>query len=112
VVDLAADHPISRPAISRHLRVLAEAGLINGQSRGRERYYVLTHSALAPVTELLTELQPPSQRLPVSESALDALETEVRRTVRAHRNSPADTAHPQARTTHSNQIHEPHQETA
>jgi DNA-binding transcriptional ArsR family regulator len=111
VVDLAADHPISRPAISRHLRLLAEAGLIHGQDRGRERHYLLAPSALAPVSNLLTELQT-AQRLPVPESALDALETEVRRTVRAHRSTPADTGHPQSSATHPIRIHEPHQETA
>ena len=34
VVDLAADHAISRPAISRHLRVLGEAGLVAGERPG------------------------------------------------------------------------------
>uniref|UniRef100_UPI0011BAA62E metalloregulator ArsR/SmtB family transcription factor n=1 Tax=Escherichia coli TaxID=562 RepID=UPI0011BAA62E len=34
VVDLAAAHPISRPAISRHLRLLGEAGLVAADSHG------------------------------------------------------------------------------
>jgi DNA-binding transcriptional ArsR family regulator len=105
VVDLAADHQISRPAISRHLRLLGEAGLVHGQDRGRERHYVLVPAALAPVHDLIAELQPPSGRLPVPESALDALETEVRRTVRAHRSTAANTDHP-------DQTHQTHQETA
>ena len=49
VVDLAADHEISRPAISRHLRVLGEAGLVTAEERGRERHYRLERSGLAPV---------------------------------------------------------------
>lgn len=86
VVDLAADHAISRPAISRHLRLLSEAGLVRADDRGRERHYRLAPSALAPVRELLAELMRP----PVPESALDALDTEVRRTARENRSLPAE----------------------
>jgi DNA-binding transcriptional ArsR family regulator len=110
VVDLAADHPISRPAISRHLRLLGEAGLVHGQDRGRERHYVLDRAALEPVRDLLAELQPASRRVPVPESALDALETEVRRTVRAHRSTTPDTAHHKNLETSQNPQN--HQETA
>ena len=39
VVDLAAGRPISRPAVSKHLRVLAEAGLVVAEDVGRERHY-------------------------------------------------------------------------
>ena len=79
VVDLAADHPISRPAISRHLRVLGEAGLVVADDRGRERHYRLERAGLEPVTAWLAGLDP-SPRF--DESALDALDLEVRRTVR------------------------------
>ena len=82
VADLAAEHPISRPAVSRHLRVLVEGGLVTAETRGRERHYALTPSGLEPVTALVAELQP-QPRLP--ESALDALDLEVRRTVRDQR---------------------------
>ena len=76
VVDLAAAHDISRPAISRHLRVLGEAGLVEAESRGRERHYRLTAAGLAPVREWLAELERPL----IPESALDGLDLEVRRT--------------------------------
>jgi DNA-binding transcriptional ArsR family regulator len=79
VVDLAAAHPISRPAISRHLRVLTEAGLASVQDRGRERHYALERAGLAPVAELLDQLRPAA---PFAESAFDGLDLEVRRTVR------------------------------
>jgi DNA-binding transcriptional ArsR family regulator len=79
VVDLAADHPISRPAISRHLRLLTEAGLASVQDRGRERHYALDRSGLAPVTALLDDLH---NTPPFADSALDGLDLEVRRTVR------------------------------
>ena len=79
VVDLAAAHPISRPAISKHLRLLTEAGLASVEARGRERHYALDRSGLAPVSALLAELRPTP---PFSEATLDGLELEVRRTVR------------------------------
>ncbi|MGL5815987.1 MAG: ArsR/SmtB family transcription factor [Phycicoccus sp.] len=79
VADLAAEHPISRPAVSRHLRVLTEAGLATAEDHGRERHYALDRTGLAPVQRLLDALR---QQAPVPEAALDALELEVRRTVR------------------------------
>ena len=79
VVDLAAAHPISRPAISRHLRLLTQAGLASVEDRGRERHYALDPAGLAPVSRLLDELRPAP---PFAEAALDGLDLEVRRTVR------------------------------
>ena len=79
VVDLAAAHPVSRPAISKHLRVLTESGLASVTDRGRERHYSLDRAGLAPVAELLDQLRPAP---PFAESALDGLDLEVRRTVR------------------------------
>ena len=81
VVDLAADRPISRPAVSKHLRLLLDAGAVSVADRGRERFYELDLSGLAPVTTYVAALA----AVPVSEQALDALETEVRRTSRERR---------------------------
>ncbi len=86
VVDLSADHPISRPAISRHLRVLSEAGLVSAQDRGRERHYALEPGGLRPVAGLLREL-----RGPLPAEAFDGLEMEVRRTVREHQSPATET---------------------
>jgi DNA-binding transcriptional ArsR family regulator len=36
---IAAEFPVSRPAVSRHLRVLREAGLVRERRAGRERLY-------------------------------------------------------------------------
>lgn len=100
VRDLAELHPISRPAVSKHLRLLSDAGLVEAEDRGRERHYALVPAALAPVRELLDRLGAPSSGPvtgqvtgqvtgpvtgPVTGQALDALETEVRRTVRERR---------------------------
>ena len=39
VVELARGLPVSRPAVSQHLRVLKEAGLVRGQAVGTRRIY-------------------------------------------------------------------------
>ena len=85
VVDLAAAHPISRPAISKHLRLLTEAGLASVEDRGRERHYAINSSGLAPVAQLLDELR---LAPPFADAAFDPLALEVRRTVREHSPAP------------------------
>jgi len=85
VVDLAAGHPISRPAISRHLRLLGEAGLVGADNRGRERHYRFEPGGLAPLAAFVAELTGPAPRF--SERDLDGLDLEVRRTVRQHSTS-------------------------
>jgi DNA-binding transcriptional ArsR family regulator len=46
---IAANFPVSRPAVSRHLRVLREAGLVHERRSGRERLY---RADPAPLGEL------------------------------------------------------------
>jgi len=87
VVDLAADHPISRPAVSKHLRLLSEAGLVTASAHGRERHYSLAPGGLSPVAELLVELSEPTGAWRLGSGALGALDTEVRRTSRDRRTS-------------------------
>ena len=41
VIELAAALPISRPAVSRHLRLLKEAGMVAEQASGTRRIYHL-----------------------------------------------------------------------
>ena len=41
VVDLAARLPVSRPAVSQHLKVLKEAGLVMDRQEGTRRLYQL-----------------------------------------------------------------------
>ena len=41
--DLCRGLPMSRPAVSRHLRVLREAGLVEATPEGREMRYRLAH---------------------------------------------------------------------
>ena len=83
VADLADGRPISRPAVSKHLRVLLDAGVVTATERGRERLYALDRRALAPVAAYVAGLA----ARPLGEQALDALATEVRRTTRERRAS-------------------------
>nr|WP_006345105.1 metalloregulator ArsR/SmtB family transcription factor [Streptomyces sp. SID5473]EIF94020.1 transcriptional regulator [Streptomyces tsukubensis NRRL18488] len=94
--EIARHFPISRPAISRHLRVLRESGLVHDELTGTRRLYRLDPAALAELAEWIAVL-----RAPVGWGhRLDALETEVRRTRREraqpgaarHRDRTEDTA--------------------
>ena len=87
VVDLAARQSISRPAISRHLRLLTEAGLLDVEQRGRERHYALRAEPLRQVREYLDRVDGPDLSTRLTSGALDALDTEVRRTSRNRRRS-------------------------
>ncbi len=81
--EVAALFPISRPAVSRHLRVLREAGLVRDELIGRRRVYRLDPDGLAPMTSWLNTLPAtPASGFEVWSGRLDALETEVRRTRR------------------------------
>lgn len=53
VHELAAAFSISRPAISRHLRVLKEAGLVREEKQGRENRYSLQRRQFQPMAEWL-----------------------------------------------------------
>jgi DNA-binding transcriptional ArsR family regulator len=85
VVDLAAGREISRPAVSKHLRVLSQAGLVDAADLGRERHYRLRAEGLGPLADLLTELGGSAARPPVPATALDGLDLEVRRVGRDRR---------------------------
>jgi DNA-binding transcriptional ArsR family regulator len=47
VGELAAELPVSRPAVSQHLRVLREAGLVADRKEGTRRLYELAAEGLA-----------------------------------------------------------------
>jgi DNA-binding transcriptional ArsR family regulator len=64
--EIAAEFPTSRPGVSRHLRVLRDAGLVQVREEGQRRLYSLEPG---PLTELSAWL----------ENRLDALDTEIRR---------------------------------
>src|SRR3954462_3412386 len=69
--------PVSRPAISRHLRVLREAGLVTARTEGRRRLYALDARPLREIDEWLEPYRV------LWAQRLDALDTEIARGRRA-----------------------------
>lgn len=53
VGELAGTLPVGRPAVSMHLRVLREAGLVSARAEGTRRLYQLEPDALAAVRDYL-----------------------------------------------------------
>lgn len=51
VGELAGDFPISRPAVSQHLKVLKDAGLVRDHSEGSRRIYSVDPQGLAAVRD-------------------------------------------------------------
>ncbi len=56
VGELAGEMPISRPAVSRHLRLLREAGLVVEEPRGTRNIYRLHDEGIAAVQAYLAEV--------------------------------------------------------
>ena len=71
--ELAALLPIARPGVSRHLRVLREAGLVEVHQDAQRRIYTLRPQPLAEVDEWLGRYRA------LWEQRLDALHTEIAR---------------------------------
>src|SRR6201991_4940133 len=80
--ELAALLPIARPGVSRHLRVLREAGLVDVRQEAQRRIYSLRPEPLAELDEWLSRYR----RL--WEQRLDALHTEIARGKRERRSTP------------------------
>ena len=55
VVEIARGLPVSRPAVSQHLRVLKEAGLVRERREGTRNFYSINGDGLAEVREYLEE---------------------------------------------------------
>ncbi|MGW3961189.1 ArsR/SmtB family transcription factor [Amycolatopsis sp. NPDC005003] len=53
VGELAADLPISRPAVSQHLKVLKAAGLVTDRAAGTKRLYRLEPAGIAALRAYL-----------------------------------------------------------
>ena len=91
---IAERFAISRPAVSRHLRVLRECGLVHDTPSGRERHYRLDPTPLTQLSTWLGGFRAEAVTDDASASAwdrrLDALETEVYRARRDRRRSDTD----------------------
>lgn len=88
---IAARFPVSRPAISRHLRILRESGLVVANLEGRRRIYRLHPAAFAEIETWLAPHRNAREHHPLVTSAnawsdrFNALDTEVARTKRERR---------------------------
>ena len=79
--ELAALLPIARPGVSRHLRVLREAGLVDVRHDAQRRVYSLRPQPLAEVDAWLGRYRA------LWEQRLDALGTEITRGKRKRRSN-------------------------
>src|SRR5438270_9766633 len=52
---LAAQLPVSRPAVSQHLKVLKEAGLVQDEAQGAARIYRIDPQGLGPMRKWLDQ---------------------------------------------------------
>ena len=68
VVDIATGLPIGRPAVSRHLKVLSDAGLVSHTSRGTRNLYALAPEGRVALQQWIVGLW---------DSALGSFETYV-----------------------------------
>jgi DNA-binding transcriptional ArsR family regulator len=73
VSELASIIPIARPGVSRHLRVLREAGLVAVRKDAQRRVYSLEPQPLAELDDWL------GQYRAMWEQRMDALHTEIAR---------------------------------
>lgn len=74
---LASEFQTSRPAVSRHLRVLRELGLVHARGVGTRQLYSLDPAPLAELDDWLARYRG------FWTNRLDALDTEIRRRRRA-----------------------------
>jgi len=81
VGELAALVPIARPGVSRHLRVLREAGLVDVRQEAQRRVYSLRPQPLAEIDDWL------SQYRALWDHRLNALHTEIARGKRERRST-------------------------
>jgi DNA-binding transcriptional ArsR family regulator len=79
--ELAALLPIARPGVSRHLRVLREAGLVEVRQQAQRRIYSLRPQPLTEIDDWLGRYRALWQQ------RLDALHTEIARGTRERRST-------------------------
>ena len=71
--ELASHFPVSRPAVSRHLRVLRESGLVRARGEAQRGVYSLEAAPLAELDAWLARYRA------FWTNRLDALDTEIKR---------------------------------
>lgn len=86
VAHLRQAKPISQPAVSQHLKILRESGLVTVRGDGNRRLYSLDPAGIEAAQAWLRSLLDP---LATFASPLDALATEVARGKRRRRSDAA-----------------------
>jgi DNA-binding transcriptional ArsR family regulator len=81
VVEIARGLPVSRPAVSQHLRVLKEAGLVQERREGTRHFYSVNGDGLADLREYFEEFW---------QEALDAFKAAAEANERGETNGSAD----------------------
>jgi DNA-binding transcriptional ArsR family regulator len=70
VGEIAEEMPVSRPAVSQHLKVLKDAGLVADRAEGARRVYYIDPHGLGPLRKWLDQFW---------DQALEAFQAEVER---------------------------------
>jgi DNA-binding transcriptional ArsR family regulator len=76
VGELANDLPVSRPAVSQHLKVLKEAGLVTDRQEGNRRLYQLDPAGIGALRAYLDQFW--NQALAAFKEAAEQKDEEVR----------------------------------
>lgn len=90
---IARDFPVSRPAVSKHLRVLLEAGLVRSKRAGRSRVYTLAAGSLRRIDDWLGPFRELWEKNPDSGAPADGEEGRAPRT-RSRRGAKRPSARP------------------
>jgi len=81
VTQLLQPLTISQPAVSKHLRILREAGLVGSRKMGRQRLYVLRSDRLREIHQWVSQFEK------YWDAKLDALGEYLEKRQRANRKS-------------------------
>ena len=72
VGDLVTELGVSQPTVSKHLKVLRDAGMVTTRAQGQKRFYSIVADPLVPVVDWLTELVAAAQSAPDDDAAAPA----------------------------------------
>lgn len=78
VASLSQDLPVSRPAVSQHLKVLKNAGLVRDEAVGTRRVYRIDRDGLGALRAWLDRFW---------DDALDAYQSEIQRQMDERKNT-------------------------
>ena len=85
VGELAGDLPVTRPAVSQHLRVLKDAGLVFDRAEGTRRVYAINPTGLAALRSDLDRFWA---------QTLDTFKTIAERPTKSRRQRPKEKTRP------------------